>query len=82
MTDLEELKRLVADVTPESLATFIPELIARVERAEKALKVFADQAGKYDPDEGDNDFWAFDSEFTIGDLRRARSAITGDTPNV
>lgn len=95
MTDLEDLKRMLADaeaadpsVDPSLYTAFrnaLPDLIARVERAEKALKLAAvrmdilcdrmegchAETGRHELlDEGR----AFASE--------ARSALTGDTPNV
>ena len=52
-------------------------LAAKVEGMEKALKPFAKEAVKYDPDDGDGDFPPWDSHnvWTIGDLRTARAAL-------
>jgi hypothetical protein len=47
----------------------------RVRRLEEALKPFADDAMTYDPPEDDDHFLAWNSEFKIGALRRARAAL-------
>jgi hypothetical protein len=48
---------------------------AALTAAEVALKPFADEADRYEPDEGDGDHPAWDTTITIGDLRRARAAL-------
>lgn len=47
-------------------------------RLREALKPFADEAFRYEPDENDGFFNAWDSTFSIGDLRRARKALNGE----
>lgn len=58
-------------------AAAILALTARVKELEEALKPFAEHAEKYDPDEGDDSDTAWDSDFKVGDLRRARLALSG-----
>ena len=60
------------------LATRIRELEARVKALEEALKPFADEAIRYEPHEDDNNDTAWDSDFTVGDLRRAAAAVKGE----
>jgi len=49
---------------------------ARIAELEAALMPFAEQAERYDPDEGDDLQSAWDSGgITIGDLRRARAVL-------
>ena len=43
--------------------------------AEEALKPFANEAARYEPDEGDGVNIAWDSRFTIGNLRAAAAAL-------
>lgn len=60
-------------------------LTAATERAEKAeaerdalkeaLKPFADEAFRYEPDDGDSDLPIWDCQLTLGNLRTARSAL-------
>lgn len=50
----------------------------RIAALEAALKPFADEAERYDPDEGDSHYVAWASDFLIGSLRRARAALTPD----
>ena len=40
-----------------------------------ALKPFAAMAAAYDPDDGDDDQWAFASRPTLGQVRTARAAL-------
>jgi hypothetical protein len=58
----------------EVVATTILALQADLAAAQEALKPFAEAAGRYDPDDGDDDQAAWANDFTIGDLRRARAA--------
>jgi uncharacterized protein with LGFP repeats len=51
---------------------------AKVARMGEALKPFADAADSYDPDEGDDRHAAWAHDFTIGSLRRARSALQSE----
>lgn len=48
----------------------------RCEELEAAMKPFADEAGCYDPDEGDDNYVAWGSDFTIGSLRNARALLS------
>ena len=50
-------------------------------RLREALRPFADEAERYDPDEGDDRDVAWVSDFPIGALRRARSAIAKKDPS-
>ncbi len=51
------------------------EAAARIAELEAALKPFADEAARYDPDENDNQSLAWAStSFRIGQLRAARAA--------
>jgi hypothetical protein len=67
------------------LSTIIDDAVsssqAEIERLKEALKPFADKAANYDPDPDevgdDGDQIAWDLGFTIGDLRRARAALSG-----
>ena len=82
--DLEELKRLLDYATPESLVSFLPELIARVERAEKALAFIRDEnwawATRETPSEAPRRVYGRWSE--IARTVVPEPALTGDTPNV
>lgn len=49
----------------------------RINALEKALKPFADEAERYEPDEGDDSTTAWATSFDIGYLRRARAALKG-----
>ena len=112
MTDLEELKRLVAEREQmlsdplfdhwgedgpmgieATLFNALPDLIARVERAEKerdrlrrALRPFAAFADRFG-DHARDDSWVLTrnpsgtGNLTMGDVREARFALTGDTSN-
>lgn len=51
----------------------------RLQQAEAALEPFAKEAGAYDPPEGDAAWRAWQSIFTIGQLRVARAALEGRT---
>jgi hypothetical protein len=51
-------------------------LLSLIEDMAKALEPFADVAQFYDPPEGDDHEDAWDHEFTMGNLRRARSALS------
>ena len=68
-----EVVELVGD-----LAARIRELEDRVKALEEALKPFADEAIRYEPHEDDNNDTAWDSDFTVGDLRRAAAAVKGE----
>lgn len=50
-------------------------LIDALQAAREALRPFAEEADRYEPDEGDGDHPAWDTTVTIGDLRRARAAL-------
>ena len=54
------------------------ELRARVAEMEAALEPVAELADRYDPEEGDDDRRCWVDEFTptLGNLRRARAALT------
>ncbi len=56
-------------------AARIAELEAERDRLKAALKPFADEADKYEPDEDDDGMEAWASGFTVGDLRAARAAL-------
>jgi hypothetical protein len=58
----------------KKLAAEIERLQADLAAAQAALAPFAYSAGRYDPDDGDDDQAAWANDFTIGDLRRARAA--------
>lgn len=49
----------------------------RIAELEAGLKPFADEAEGYDPDEGDGRDVAWNSDFTIASLRRARALLSG-----
>lgn len=49
---------------------------ARVAQLETALKPFASEASRYDPDDGDGAQRAWHSDCTIADFRRARTALS------
>jgi len=70
----------IAAANPQAILALLDErdaLTARVGKLEKALKPFADEAPRYEPDEGDDKDTAWDSLFEIGDLRRAAAAMEG-----
>lgn len=48
---------------------------AEIERLREALTPFAKEAFRYEPPEGDDDMKAWDSQFSIGQLRRAAAII-------
>lgn len=48
---------------------------AELAALKEALKPFADEACEYDPDEGDDGLFAFDTTIKIGQLRAARRAL-------
>jgi len=63
---------------PLSIAAFeakVATLTARIERLEAALKPFADEAVKYEPDEGDSEELIWDISLTLGHLRNARREL-------
>lgn len=53
----------------------VAALVAEIRELREALKPFAGAADSYDPDDGDDKMIAWSHDFTIGSLRRARSAI-------
>jgi hypothetical protein len=55
-------------------------LRAELAKAREALEPFAEAAASYDPDEGDSKDVAWSHDFTIGSLRRARTALTSGAP--
>lgn len=63
----------------EAMKREMAEKDARIAALEEALKPFAEEAGCYDPDTGDDDdsVWATPAYFKIRDLRRARALIGG-----
>ena len=63
----------VSDVLP--LLADRDALKAKLERAREALTPFAEAADSYDPDEGDGGYGAWQHEFRICSLRRARAAL-------
>lgn len=68
----------IAAANPQAILALLDErdaLTARVVALEKALKPFADESTRYEPDEGDDKDTAWDSLFEIGDLRRAAAAM-------
>lgn len=70
------------EAVAEELQAIIGNAKAREAELMDALKPFADLALAYDPPEGDDDrkCWHAESTPTLGDLRRAKSALsTGDT---
>ncbi len=85
MTD--ELRKLAAAATvakengdewvaihPDTLLA----ITARVAELEAALKPFAEEAQRYEPDDGDSNMPAWSSnEFCIGHFRRAAAAMEG-----
>jgi len=76
LDDDTDLRMPAGMIDPAAAADMIDTIIAEVERLRMALKPFAEEAGQYDPDEGDDEDSAWGSRFTIGDLRRARAALT------
>lgn len=68
----------MTDSVVASIAAERNEWRARAERAEAALKPFAEEAKRYDPDDGDGEEWlwaASDGHLRIKHLREARDAI-------
>lgn len=63
--------------TALALVEEIERLQADNARMREALKPFADEAIKYDPEEGDDDDLPFGINIVVGDLRRARAALEG-----
>lgn len=56
----------------------VKALTARVAELEAALKPFAEEAQRYEPDDGDSNMPAWSSnEFCIGHFRRAAAAMEG-----
>ncbi len=49
---------------------------AAFEAMMEALEPFAFEAQNYEPDEGDDNDTAWDSDFKVGQLRRAAAALT------
>jgi hypothetical protein len=64
--------------TAKELITAIRALVAENERLREALGPFAAEAKKYDPEESDDCMPAWESEFSLGDVRKARAAL-GET---
>lgn len=58
-----------------TLALQAEALEQQLSTAREALEPFAKEAFRYEPPEGDDDMNAWDSRFTIGQLRRAAAAI-------
>jgi len=58
-----------------SAAARIRLLEQQLKTAREALEPFAKEAFRYEPPEGDDDMNAWDSQFTIGQLRSAAAAI-------
>lgn len=75
-TDTERCEANAAFIAAANPQTILA-LTARVKELEEALKPFAEHAEKYDPDEGDDSDTAWDSDFKVGDLRRARLVLSG-----
>ena len=69
--DTEEDARISGAAADE-----IDRLTARVKELEEALKPFAEAAHRYDPEEGDDLMDAWDWSATLGQLRKARAALT------
>jgi hypothetical protein len=64
-------------ISPEpSMPWGIQKLVLENKRLRAALEPFAREADKYMPAEGDDEYSAWDSRFKIGELRRARNALT------
>lgn len=64
----------IAAANPTAVLALLDELTAlraKVKSQAEALRPFAAEAKRYEPNEGDNDLKAWSSQFTIGDLRRA-----------
>lgn len=59
----------------EEYRTEAAMLRAQVETLRESLRPFATAAETYEPDEGDDYVDAWDTKFTIGDLRRAARAL-------
>lgn len=67
----------VGDTIVAELATAYSNLALERDGLREALKPFADEAASFDPPEGDDDYPPYgDLDLTIGDLRRARTALT------
>lgn len=54
---------------------FLTEAAARIAQLEAALRPFAKEADRYDPDDGDGDLPAWDTQVLTKDLRNARAAL-------
>lgn len=78
MTDIVEKAKTWGPLL--NIAPLVNDLITEIERLQAALKPFAKEADRYDPDEGDDDRPAWDTQFTIGVFRRARAALTQSEP--
>lgn len=72
-----EIERLIKEreIERKMFIAAIARHLEEIERLRRALEPFAKQAERYEPNEGDEDYRAWDSLFKIGDLRRARQAI-------
>lgn len=71
-TKHDDPKKLAKDLASlADAAALIRDLQQQLSTAREALEPFAKEAFRYDPPEGDDDFKAWSSEFTIGQLRRA-----------
>ena len=81
--DPELWKEIIGDGSSIILAALnaaTAPLVAERDRLREALKPFADEAERYEPDEGDDRHVAWSSPFSIGALRRARSALAEKEP--
>lgn len=71
---MEAHRAFLARVQPDDIVA----LEARVAELEAALRPFAEEAQRYEPDDGDSNMPAWSSnEFSIGHFRRAAAAMEG-----
>lgn len=73
-SDTEQFEADAAFIAAANPAAIL-ELLAEIERLREALTPFAKEAFRYEPPEGDDDMKAWDSQFSIGQLRRAAAII-------
>lgn len=71
-----------AAVIERAIADAVAKERTKAEALAEALRVFADEAWKYEPDEGDSALAVWDSDFTLGDVRKATAALKAwETPS-
>jgi len=73
--EAENVKLRRADSEYELLCESHQAVEAERDRLREALRPFAKEAEKYEPDEGDDKSTAWDTSLTIGHVRRARSVL-------